>query len=580
MPKHRLPAFALLLACLTTPPLTADERVAMLEEGALAAAYNSVLADYLLAEGATALDEPTRRRALDQLVSALEKDIEISPEELRAAALGTAGAALADLFGGEAAAVVGDPAYERWKGWVESAVTLRRAGYAEDANRFFAQCVELFPYGDLRGRCALELATAEPARALERLTALTRDDDPRTVDAALRLLGRLAAADHTPDEARAAIRARITELTTGLARASHGLAACEALVLTGDPEVVPTLRKLSTGMMNREFQPCAQRGLLLTFGDESVVPILEKRLTTGQFSTIEPIDRLRAASLLIEAGEPAGLAWAREELTRRSKKARGLGLKKLMQTEKPPDFRPQIVRVLVRTGGEASREILRSGLAATEPDSWIHTWLAIGLLELDDTSGIAAVRAALAQTDWEFTVVRVSTALARHGDTSGVSALARLYAKAAEGLTPATGKAVMAFLGGRGEQHEASREAREAELRRLKVEIATALGDIGGAESVAVLERMLADEDRSCRRAAAHALIRRDEPEALTALARALDVDYGPANPSVHARIVRRAAHAAPSSTAAEVLAAGERSRYPAVRFLALCATGAAEASG
>ena len=109
----------------------------MLEEKALAGAYNPELLDYLLDEGHDALPTEQRQAALDQLVSALKKDIEITPEEQKAAAMAAAGAGIAQLLGGSSGAEYGgvaqDATHQIWSGWVDSAFTMQRAGYADEA---------------------------------------------------------------------------------------------------------------------------------------------------------------------------------------------------------------------------------------------------------------------------------------------------------------------------------------------------------------------------------------------------------------------------------------------------------------
>jgi len=121
------------LACLTgvavvlglapgvSPAATVEE---MLEEKALVNAYNPEVVDYLLEEGQEVLPDEQRQAALDQLVTALKNDIDITPEEQRAAALAAAGAGMAQLFGGasgsEYGGVAQDATYQVWRGWVDS----------------------------------------------------------------------------------------------------------------------------------------------------------------------------------------------------------------------------------------------------------------------------------------------------------------------------------------------------------------------------------------------------------------------------------------------------------------------------
>jgi len=541
----------------------------------------------LLEEGAKALPDAARKEAVDQLVTALKADVEITPEEQKAAALAAAGAGLMQAFGGrdtrDVGSVAQSAAHQVWKGWVDSAFTLLKAGYTDDANAFFEKCIEIFPYTDLKGRCALGLARSRPDEAYERLLALTEATDSNVVGAALRLLGEMAGQDGFPEEKKGVVIATITSFTGGLKKATHGVAACHGLIATGDARVVPTLQALSKGMMNADFQPCARRGLLLSFSDRSVVPLLEKSLKGGTFSTAEPSDKLAAASLLIEAGEASGYAWASEQLTAQPQK--GGRFKKLMKTSSDDvDFKPALVRILVRVGGERSVATLREAIASAEKGSWLETWIAIGLLELDDAAHLELVRGALGRPEWEFTTVRMATALARHGDNSGIPALGRLYEKAAQGLEPETGKAVLAFLAGEGEEWGSSREEKQRRLVRLRLQIADALAVIDQADTAALLGKMLDDAEASVRVAAAYALARMSDPAAAAGLAKAVAVDYGASgessrNPTVHAHLVRQAAlRFAGEAATRSLVDTAKSSSYTSVRFLAACCAEALKA--
>jgi len=563
--------------------VTAQTVASVLESGELRTAYNPVLLDFLLEEGKSRLPEAQRKEALDQLVTALKADVEITPEEQKTAALLAASAALAEAFGGNDArdlgSAAGDATYDVWRGWVDSALTLQRAGYAAEAEAFFEKCIEIYPYSDLRGRCAIGLAAGQPAEAVDRLMALTGSTDNSTIEAALRLLGRLAGTEGFPAESRKAVVDRLVEFTAGLKKATYGRAACDGLVASGDPAAVPTLQVLSKGMMNADFYRCARRGLLLTYGDRSVVPLLEKQLKGGAFSTDEPWDRFFAATLLMEAGEESGYGWASEEFAKGAKKGGAKGfMKKMMSTEKEVDFKPALVNSLVRIGGDRARRALAEAMASAERGSWIETWIAVGLLELGDTSHIELARSALGKPEWEFTTLRIATALARHDDLSGVPALEALYRKAAQGLEPETAKAVVAFLGGAGDLYLADRGERKERLLRLRRQIADALATIDRPECTPVLVAMLGDTEESVRTSAAYALSRMGDASAADGLVAAIAVDYGmiassSRNPVVHAHIVRSAAarHAGSAGTR-EVLERARQSQSAPVQLLAFCA--------
>ena len=561
---------AISLACLAglaAGPLRAESIETMLAEGKLKQAYNPVLLDYLLEEGKKALPEKQRKRAIDQVVTALKQAIEITPEEQRAAALAAAAAGLAELLGGQTVAELGqagsDATHAIWREWVEAAFTLRKAGYEKDADAFFEKCVEIYPYADLRARCAVGLALSRPAEAFERVFALTEQSDPNAVKPALRILGDMAQQDELPEASRAAAIERITEFTKGLKKATYGEAACDALVRTRDERVVKTLRDLSQGIMNQDISPCALRGLLLTFDDRSVVPELEKKLGGGLLDTTKPHEKLAAATLLIEAGEPAGYEWAAYQLTGEKKadkreKAMKKGKEKGRKDLKEGDFRPALVRSLARTGGDEAVKVLRQGFATAKRGSWIETWIAIGLLELRDSEHLDLVEAALGSMEWDFTVVRAAQALAKRGDHSGIAALAKLD-EAALSRRPKN-------------KDDAAR------LVRLRQDIASALGDMDRPQAAELLARMLDDPEPAVRAGAAYALARMGDASALPGLRKAMGVDYGRSakqarTPVVQAHVMRSTARRFDGAKLKPLVDAALKSPEASVRFLALSLT-------
>jgi tetratricopeptide (TPR) repeat protein len=550
----------------------------MLEEKSLVSAFNPELLDYLIEEGRDVLPPEQRQEALDQLVSALKQDIDITPEEQRAAAMAAAGAGIAQLLGGTNGAGYGgvaqDATHQIWSGWVDSAFTMQRAGYADEADAFFKKCVEVFPYSDLRGRCAIGLALAHPNEAYDRLTAILEANDNETIKAVLPLLGELAGSEGFPADLRGQVITKLGEFTGGMKKATFGVAACRGLVATGDERAVPTLQKLSSGMMNPDFFPCARTGLLLSFGDRSVVPMLEKQLKGGTFSTTTPNERLFAASLLMRAGEASGFTFAEKELTKKQKK----GLGKFMKSkEDKVDLRPALVSALVRAGSSDAIRVLKASVAAVEKGSWLETWIAVGLLELGDTSQIGLAKAALGKPDWAFTTVRIATALAENGDFSGVSALNSLYRSAAGGVEPDWGKATLAFLAGEGGEFQSGEKAKKARLIRLRRQIAWALSEIDQPDCVAILTSILADSEPSVRAAAAYGLAAMKKSEAAAGLTAAMPVDYGSVgeatrNPVVQAHLVRAADQRfADQEESGGTIEAGLASAYNSVRFLSLC---------
>jgi HEAT repeat protein len=282
----------------------------------------------------------------------------------------------------------------------------------------------------------------------------------------------------------------------------------------------------------------------------------------------------------MEAGEASGFAFAEAELAKKQKK----GLGKLMSSsDDDVDLRPSLVTALVRVGGDEAVRVLKSAMTAVDKGSWLETWIAIGLLELGDTSQIQLAKAALSRPEWSFTAVRVASALAKNGDYSGIPALASLYDSAAKGHEPDYGMAALAFLAGEGGSWEKSEQAKRQRLLRLRQQIAATLAEIDRPECVPVLTGILDDADASVRLAAAYGLADMTTDGAAEALTKAASVDYGAVdersrNPIVHAHVARSAARRFGEAPAtANTLATAAESPFASVRFLALCATPKAE---
>ncbi len=546
----------------------------ILKSGDLAKSYNPVLLDYLLNEGQQALPDDKRKQAIDQLVTALKSDIEITPEEQKAAALAAAAAGVAQLFGGrdvnDLGNVAQDATWQIWNGWIDSAMTLQRAGYRDEAIAFYEKCIQIYPYSDLKGRCAIALAKTNPDEAVEKLMALTDQPDSEVVKPVLRLLGQLAGSDGFPADKRKDIIARITEFGSGMKKATYGVAVCQGLVATGDPAVVPTLQGFSKGMMNTNFFACSRRGLLMKFDDRSVIPLLEKDLKGGMLSTATPADKLYSVRLLVEAGVDSGYQWAADQLT--AKKASAM--KRFMKTSSDDfDYKPGLVAILVSGQKGKSIPVLEQAFASAEAGSWLRTWIAIGMLELGDTTHVDLVKSSMSVPEWDFTAVRAATALAKNDDYAGVAALDAVYDRAVAGEEASPGLELIAYLAGEGASWEANEDARRRRSISLRRQIASALGAMDRDDCVPLLEKMLSDDEESVRVGAAYALTLMACKSAAPAHASAIAVDYGsigerPRNPVVHARITRHAGAAFPDESHG-VISVAEGSPYASVRFLA-----------
>lgn len=546
--------------------LAANDAETMLKERSLVSEYNPVLLEFLLEDEPRNLSEPQRKEAIDQLVTALKSDIQIDPDEQRAAALAVAGGRLAQLLGGDTVAAAGaaaaGAAQEIWSSWVDSAFVLQRAGYADDARAFFQKCVKEFPYTDLRGRCALGLAAADPNGAMDQVMRLVDEPSHPVVNAALRILGELASRDGVTPQERERILSVHRKHLEGLKKASHGEAAIAGIVRSGNDAAVPLLQSLTKGMMNANLKPFAQRALLLTFNDRGVVAKLEKQANAkGLGSTASPEDKFQAGVLLLEAGEDAGYAWAKSKLAQKKKKGFA---KRLSMSANEPDLRPALVNALVEHGDERARDVLAQ--AVVQPGSRLELRIAIARLELGDDGQKSLALRAFDRPDLGFSQIRLARALASQGDYSGIGALGRLASSSATDQ------------GRGGFSKKADREAQKRRRQRIQFAIAGALADMDHGDGVPILAEMLRQNDPAVAATAAYSLSRMSVPEALGALPEALSRQFGTrqgraVTPVVWATVVRRAARRfGQSPDLSRLMSAAADSSEPSVQFLALAA--------
>ncbi|MEK6629116.1 MAG: hypothetical protein AABY89_00110, partial [Acidobacteriota bacterium] len=364
---------------------------AFLKTRALEQSYNAVLLRYLLEEGRPKLTPAQHKLALDQIVVRFKAEIDIKPSAKATASL----AALAGLL---TPGVVGEGisagAGSVLQSWVDAANLLVKAGYAAEASPFLENCLRTNPYPELRSRCTVGFAAANPGQALTILTALLDKKNPEDViNTSLRLLGDLAGAEGCPPEQHDAAVKEMIARTQGMMNNIFYEAAIDGLERSKDPRGVEPIRKLTGGMNAPEVKRAAKRALLLTFKDPAIVEVLRKDAKGGMMKTED--DKFFAATLLIRAGDEAGFAYAKDQLT---KKKGGF-----FSSNKETDYRPAIVQVLADFGGPPAIPVLQAGLALQKPDEWLRAYMAIALLELGDKTGIDDARRALGVSNWTHT---------------------------------------------------------------------------------------------------------------------------------------------------------------------------------
>jgi hypothetical protein len=549
-----LAAFAQTAAKKPAPASRTDAVGEALKSRALVAAYNPVLLGYLLEEGRARLGRERQAEAVDQLVTRFKMEMDVRPSEQAAASVATLVGLLAPGVVGQG---VAEGAGSVWAQWVSAAHLLTRAGYKEITIPFFEKCIETYPYDSLRESCAVGLTNADPVKAFDVLMGLAQKGIKGNGDLtriSLRLLGSLAASKNCPPDKRDAAVLELIKRTEGLLNNVFYVAAIDGLVLSKDRRGIEPLRKMTKGLgRNADVERAAKRGLLIGFKDDSVVPQLEKD-TKGGFGKDDE-NKFFAGALLIEGGYDSGFAWAQERLT----KKKG-GLSKL-KGGSDGDELADIVTVLVRKGGKKAVPVLQAALPVRKPDEWLTAHIAVGLLELGDTTGIEIARQALGNGKWLRTRLRAAEALAGRGDLSGIPVL--------KALTEDTGlwkKAADIALG------------RFRDPEDVKAVVAASLGRIDKPEGAEILVGLLDDKSDEVRTAAAYALARMKDKSALLGLARGLSVDFGKdgsrvRTPEVHAHLLRMALlHFPKAPKTSEIAKLASQSEIVSVRFLALVA--------
>ncbi|MBE3109303.1 MAG: HEAT repeat domain-containing protein, partial [Acidobacteria bacterium] len=523
---------------------------AFLKTRALEQNYSPVLLRYLLEEGRPKLSAAQHKLALDQIVARFKAEIDVKPSAKVTASL----AALAGLVTpGVVGEGISEGAGSVWQSWVDAAILLVKAGYGADASPFLESCLKTNPYPELRSRCAVGFTAANPAQAVTILTGLLDKKNPEDViNASLRLLGDLAGAEGCPTEQRDVAVKEMIARTQGMMNNIFYEAAIDGLERSKDPRAVEPIRKLTGGMNAPEVKRAAKRALLLTFKDPAIVDVLRKDAKGGMMKTED--DKFFAATLLIRAGDDAGYAYAREQLT---KKKGGF-----FASSKEIDYRPSIVQVLADFGGPAAIPVLQAGFALQKPDDWLRAYMAIALLELGDKTGIDDARRALGVSNWTHTRLRAAEGLAKHGDASGVPVLKAMAED------PGFLKKAADVIGGKGIDYDAMRAA-----------IARSLGRMNLPDAVAVLTTLVADKSEDVRLAAAYALARMTNAAALDAYGTAMAQDYGrdgdrARTPEVVAHLLRTASlQFGQDPRTKSLLGQAAKMDLPTVRFLALVAS-------
>ncbi len=552
----------------TVPPSSPSVSLTdLIASGKLAQEYNGVLVAFLGQEARQWMSEAQRKQALDQAVTALKKKIDISRGEQIETGLGTVAGLAMQLAGGSVigragASVAGDY-YAEMNSWIDAAFDLAKLGYLEDAGRFFEHGMRHFPYDDHRGRCVAGYAMVHPEKAYAFLTEKLKGPSTEEIQAAIRMLGHLASAHELDSDTRARCLDTIADYATGMMNAVYFLDAIYALDVSNDIRAVPALKRFMKGIMvTDEQQRPALTSLALRYKDAEAITVLEDMLKAGTFSTYDWQDKQFAFGVLVRAGQDSGYDYARENLVKRAKG--------FMAASDQPDLKPDIIETLLIHGDLRGTEVMLAAFDRYDDDEWIKTWMATAMMLLGEGCAMDLAKSMIGTPSWEFTAVDIARGLAMYGDESGLEVLRGLMSL--RQVPDGPGMQIMRALAGRNDV-QAGRER----LERLRSKIAYALGQMDLAACAPLLERLLADESDSVRRAAAHALVELSVPEAIPVIVKALDIRYGlipgqnlDTTPLIHARLVRAAGNRWGGDAKAEaVLAKAAKSPHASVQLIA-----------
>jgi len=212
--------------------------------------------------------------------------------------------------------------------------------------------------------------------------------------------------------------------------------------------------------------------------------------------------------------------------------------------------RPQVVRDLVELGGAPAREALNKALAAGAGNDWLDAWVAVGLLELGDTSQMPRIEQTLGKTDWALDprgfrsiwrsispFISLAATLVLSGGAMAPSAIDQVKRIA---------QVVGNFAAGERARYLVRAGLRETMTAQLRWQAADALAAAHPPGAAKLLESLLDDPALPVRTSAAQALARVDDPDAIHGIARAYALDYGEENtvsrtPAVRAALLRAA---------------------------------------
>jgi len=591
----------------------------IVESGALAENPNSILLDYLLNEGKDALPPNLHQQAVDQMVEALRTQTLVDPLEgmdqimtamspmkmfggpkgimkqmgmgmLRSATGGGGGMSsgmnnqMQQMRNTMDSAMI-DP----WVRGLGAAATLTQAGYAEDASRFYRGCLtsmgSAMPTGQkndwLQEQCINGALLMGPRHARDLFGELWDEPymnigfdvsayggempvSPEVRAVAAQGLGKLVGSGQLTSQQRSgAMQALIDQVQVKKADLTSLTGAVQGLSFAEDPQAVQPLHKMWKKGKPQEIRPIALGGLVAAYRRPDAIKAMRKNLKGG-----EPATRYLAARTLIRAGDDAGYKFAAKFLDKRN------------VPEGDWDFRPDLIRDLVETGGDRSLSVLDDMVTDGHKNEWLEAMMRTGLFEIGDRDQIPELLALINKRDWNFGRGTVGRWYKRFKPLLWQGA--KLAAKTYLGMPPdqqdwqRVRQMVTNLAWGERDRILARKSERDVKTDQFRWQLADSAGEIDDPRCLNILAPLLSDEEPSVRMSAASALLDQSDPRAAELLLVALSTDYGAEqnvsrNPEIHAAIVRRLIRSFPDQSATrEALKQAARSESPSVRFLAV----------
>ena len=514
-----------------------------------------------------------------------------------------------------------------WVRGLGAASTLTQAGYSDDASRFYMGCLtsigSIVPSGSkndwLQDQCINGALLMGPNDAGALFAGLWEEPYmdygfdfatyggqdaqmpavPEIQAVAAHGLGKLVGSGQLTAQQRAGVMQALIDMVqmkkpdfTALTGGVQGLSFAE------DQQAIQPLQKMWKKGKPKEIRPVALGGLVASYREPDAIKAMRKELKTG---TGIVTSYKKAKSFAPWTGDSGQQQPKKEKEGADDAEARYLAARSLIHAEDdagyefaakfldkrnvPPgdwDYRPDLIRDLVETGGDRSKSVLHEMVTDGHQNEWLEAMMRTGLLELGDLSQIPDLRALVDKKDWDF----------------GRGTAARWYKRFKPLLWQAVTIAAKTYMGMPPDQQDWQRirqivtnmawgerdrilgrkSERDVKTDQFRWQLADSAGAVDVPGCLSILAPLLGDEEASVRLSAASALLGQSSTAAADLLFRALTLDYGTEgdisrNPEIHAALTRRLVRTFPNHPATQqALQRAAMSDSPSVQFLALTA--------